>query len=255
MAQAGHCPLARQEFLQRPQDGRSNECVGILETWDQHVGDAGITHGSERVRGRASDIAGGIVGEEHRQSTHLSCTRRSRRGFSDPQVRVGQQRRGGALRETRHVPRNLETHEPVRILRHRGQKLARMVHQARHRPDRRDADVRDRVGQQPSAVGSRLRTGTLPEPRECLQGSGAHAGNVVPQHRSERVRRSRIAERAECPCRREPTGISLVTERFDCNLHDFAVPDPPQRAGDVSHQREIDVQDTGAQRVGCPRSL
>ena len=188
------------------------------------------------------------------QRTQFSHARPARSRLPDPQVRVPEQRIGRTRRQPRHMPRNLQTHETI-LVPHRGsQHRARVFHQAHHRPDGCDADMRGRIGQQPRAV-SAVTVDTRPELRQRVERRAAHARNVVVEHRSEPLRGAGVPEGAECPDRGEPAGVSAIPECFHRDLDGPAISNPPQRAGDVRNQREVDIEEPGAQRSGCPLSL
>ncbi len=148
---------------------------------------------------------------------------------------VREQRSGGTLRQPSRMPRNLQTHETILVLRRGSQRRARAFHQARHRPDGCDADVRDRIGQQPCAV-SAVSVDARAELRQCVERGAAHAGNVVVQHRSEPLRG---AGGAECPSCGDPAGVSAIPECLHRDLDGPAISNPPQGAGDICNQREI----------------
>ncbi len=152
------------------------------------------------------------------------------------------------------MPRNLQTHETILVLHRGSQHRARVFHQAHHRPDGCDADMRGRIGQEPCAV-SAVTVDTRPELRQCVERGAAHARNVVVEHRSEPLPGARVAQGAECPNGGEPVGVSAIPQCLYRDLDGPGISNPPQGAGDVCNQREVDIEEPGAQRSGCPLSL
>ena len=135
------------------------------------------------------------------------------------------------------MPRNLtDGRRDLLSFTARSQHRARVFHQARHRPDRCDADVRGRIAQQPCAVGA-VSVDARAELRQCVERGAAHAGNVVVQHRSETLRGARVAEGTECPNGGEPAGVPAIPECLHRDLDGPTISNPPQGAGHVCNQR------------------
>ena len=110
------------------------------------------------------------------------------------------------------------------------------------------------------SANSRAQSAPSPSTRGPSFASASSAaprtpGNVVVEHRSEPLRGAGVPEGAECPDGGEPAGVSAIPECFHRDLDGPAISNPPQGAGDVRNQREVDIEEPGAQRSGCPLSL
>ena len=212
LASSPHRPVSAQQLPEDVKDSRAPERLRVFEPDDEEVCDSLIAHGSERMRGRAVHVACGIVRQQHRECAEVSYARRASGGSPYSEVRIGEQRLHRMLRKPCRMLGNLEAHEPVLVLRRRCQHVTRVRHQARQRAHSCDSDMRDPVRQQPSAVSCSIHDGRS---RICAIASSAADGG-------------------------QPAGISLIAERRDRKLNNFAIPDPPQRGGNsATRERSI----------------